>query len=230
MAIGLGHMFGFKFLENFNYPYVATSITGFWRRWHMSLSSWFRDYLYIPLGGNRGSAMTTYRNLFVVFVLCGLWHGASWNFVLWGVFHGGLLSIERLSHGKLPAVLKPFGHVYALVAVLVGWVFFRAETLEQSIQFLNIMFLGWGSWSHWGCLAFLDNWTMLILVLGIIGAFPVIPTAVRWCESSHGIEGWKHQGAIALRACGWVSLYASFLLTLAMLCAGTYNSFIYFRF
>jgi|GEM_PF-2276830 alginate O-acetyltransferase complex protein AlgI len=227
---GLGRMFGFKFLENFNYPYVANSITGFWRRWHMSLSSWFRDYLYIPLGGNRGSAAKTYRNLFIVFLLCGLWHGASWNFVIWGLFHGGLLVAERLAHRKLPGFLRPLGHVYALLAVLVGWVFFRAETLEQSLQFLNLMFLGWGSWTHWGCVVYLDNWTLMILLLGVVGAFPVIPTLTKWCDTKSSLGYWQQQGASVMRAVGWCALYSSFLLTLALLCAGTYSSFIYFRF
>ena len=140
MAIGLGRMFGFHFLENFRYPYAARSVTDFWRRWHISLSSWFRDYVYIPLGGNRQGELRMYLNLMTVFFLCGLWHGASWNFVAWGLFHGAFLVIERMGLGKLLASLPAaFGHVYTLAVVLVGWVFFRAETLGQAIEFLRAM-------------------------------------------------------------------------------------------
>ncbi len=124
MAIGLGRMFGFHFLENFRYPYIAGSITDFWRRWHISLSSWFRDYVYISLGGNRKSDVRTYFNLVVIFTLCGLWHGASWNFLIWGLCHGALLVIERLGWIKVvesaPALLR---HGYVMLAVMVTWVF-----------------------------------------------------------------------------------------------------------
>src|SRR5262249_35701539 len=125
MAIGLGKMFGFHFLENFNYPYIAGSLTEFWRRWHISLSRWFRDYLYIPLGGNRGTPLRTYVNLVMVFLLCGLWHGASWTFVLWGGFHGSWLVIERLGFTKaLTAVPRLVAHAYTLLVVMLGWVIF----------------------------------------------------------------------------------------------------------
>ncbi|MCA8923022.1 MAG: MBOAT family protein, partial [Planctomycetes bacterium] len=131
MAIGLGRMFGFHFLENFDYPYVSRSIREFWRRWHISLSTWFRDYLYIPLGGNQGSATRTYVNLVLVFALCGLWHGASLTFVAWGLFHGVFLVGERLAAGKVraPRLLQ---HLYVLVAVMVGWVLFRAESFAHA--------------------------------------------------------------------------------------------------
>ena len=141
MAIGLGMMFGFRFPENFNFPYIARSIKEFWRRWHISLSTWFRDYLYIPLGGNRSGGWRVYRNLVLVFVLCGFWHGAEWTFIVWGVYHGAFLVLERMSffdrfHGRLP---RPAKHVYAMLVVLVGWVFFRAETMGYAIDFLKAM-------------------------------------------------------------------------------------------
>lgn len=125
MAIGLGKMFGFEFAENFRYPYAATSVTDFWRRWHISLSSWFRDYVYIPLGGSRGGAFATYRNLLIVFVLCGLWHGANWTFLVWGIWHGAFLILERLVPlSKAPSLI---GRGFTLLAVLLGWVFFRTS-------------------------------------------------------------------------------------------------------
>ena len=129
MAIGLGRMFGFEFLENFNYPYIARSVQDFWRRWHISLSTWFRDYLYIPLGGNRGSVAGTCFNLLAVFALCGFWHGASVNFLLWGLFHGVFLMLERICRGHFRAP-RLLGHVYTLVVVMFGWVLFRAETWD----------------------------------------------------------------------------------------------------
>src|SRR5262249_41364545 len=140
MAIGMGHMFGFHLRENFRYPYAATSITDFWRRWHMSLSSWFRDYLYIPLGGNRAPRMRVYLNLIVVFLLCGLWHGASWNFVMWGLFHGLFLVIERVQArlGTLRA-LAPLKHAYTIVVVMVGWVLFRSDTMASAGTYLATM-------------------------------------------------------------------------------------------
>src|SRR5262245_5148881 len=139
MAIGLGRMFGFRFPENFRWPYVAASVQEFWRRWHISLSTWFRDYLYIPLGGNRVSPARRYRNLVTVFFLCGLWHGASWNFVIWGLWHGTFLVIERVaSSGERRG--RPFlSHVYTLVVVMIGWVFFRADTLSHAVAFLGAM-------------------------------------------------------------------------------------------
>src|SRR5262249_50292078 len=128
MAIGLGRMLGFRFLENFDHPYASRSVTEFWRRWHISLSNWYRDYLYIPLGGNRLGAGRTYANLLVVFFLCGLWHGASWNFIVWGFVHGAFLVLERAGLAKrLVTWPKIAGRAYTLVVVMVAWVFFRAR-------------------------------------------------------------------------------------------------------
>jgi len=150
MAIGLGRMFGFKFLENFNYPYISKSLREFWRRWHISLSTWFRDYLYIPLGGNKKGNKRTYLNLFIVFFLCGLWHGASWNFIIWGLFHGFFLAAERISKVRsciaktkqlLPSEIFNFAaHSYLLLIITVSWVFFRSDSLSQSLGLLQFMF------------------------------------------------------------------------------------------
>src|SRR5262245_29528369 len=140
MAIGLGRMFGFELCENFRYPYIAESVTDFWRRWHISLSTWFRDYLYIPLGGNRKGSLRTGANLLLVFILCGIWHGASWTFLVWGLFHGLFLSLERVGLGRLlERVPAAFRHAYTILAVLVGWVFFRAESLTHAAEYLGAM-------------------------------------------------------------------------------------------
>ena len=140
MAIGLGRMFGFHFPENFRWPYIADTVQEFWRRWHISLSSWFRDYLYVPLGGNRVSPARMYANLVTVFFLCGLWHGASWNFVIWGLFHGTFLVVERLGlAAAIRRLWRPLRHVYLLLVVMIGWVFFRADTLPSAVAFLMAM-------------------------------------------------------------------------------------------
>ena len=142
MAIGLGRMFGFHFLENFNYPYIAKSITDFWRRWHISLSTWFRDYVYIPLGGNRVNKLKWLRNILVVWLLTGLWHGASWNFILWGVYYGVILIIEKVFLGKLIEKLpKVLQHIYALFFIIIGWVIFRVEDFSQMGIVLQKMFV-----------------------------------------------------------------------------------------
>ena len=138
MAIGLGKLFGFDFLENFNYPYISSSVKEFWRRWHISLSSWFRDYLYIPLGGSHCSREKTYRNLLIVFSMTGLWHGASWNFVVWGLWHGAFLILERVLGNRF-RMPKWLGHIYTMLVVLIGWVFFRADTLGQAAVYLRSM-------------------------------------------------------------------------------------------
>lgn len=141
MAIGIGLMLGFRYKENFNFPYRALSIQDFWRRWHISLSSWFRDYLYIPLGGNRKSPVRTYFNLLAVFTLCGLWHGANYTFVAWGLFHGIFLVLERTKFGKLVHVLPSFlRHFYVLFIVILAWVLFRAENFEDAAVFFKVMF------------------------------------------------------------------------------------------
>ncbi len=141
MAIGLARFFGFHFPENFNQPYQAKSITEFWRRWHMTLSRWFRDYLYIGLGGNRKSPVRTYINLFMVFFLCGLWHGAAWTFVIWGIFHGVLLVIERVLKNRFGIVPQGFlGNILTLFLVMIGWVFFRSQSFEQALVFLSALF------------------------------------------------------------------------------------------
>jgi alginate O-acetyltransferase complex protein AlgI len=233
MAIGLGLMMGFKFPENFNYPYISQSITEFWRRWHMSLSSWFRDYLYIPLGGNRHGALATYRNLLVVFLLCGLWHGASWTFVVWGLYHGVLLVIERLGLARvLESAPRALRHLYLLLLVVIGWVIFRAETFDQAAQFLGHMSL-WlpsstqapGFWEQ------VTHQQLVFGLLGVIAATPVVRQMLNKLVTDRDLSVGRRMRSSRLRRIADVS----FALLLIGICgiyvaSGTYNPFIYFRF
>jgi alginate O-acetyltransferase complex protein AlgI len=232
MAIGLARMFGFRFLENFNYPYISRSIQEFWRRWHISLSNWFRDYLYIPLGGNRVAPARTYFNLVLVFLLCGLWHGASWNFVLWGALHGTFLIFERL--GLARAVARGgrwLAHTYTMLVVIVGWVFFRTETLPRAISYVKAMAgFGHGDGLEQNARLFLDNELRLVLVLALIGATPIAAKVAEMAAS-------RWHGQATVRWPGWslsiasnLYLAAVFLISASYLAAGTYNPFIYFRF
>lgn len=245
MAIGLGLMFGFEFLENFNYPYISRSITEFWRRWHMSLSTWFRDYLYIPLGGNRRGAARTYVNLLIVFFLCGLWHGASWNFVCWGLFHGSFLVFERIGLTNLLArCWRPVQHAYTLLAVLVGWVFFRAETFADATAYLKTMFgLASKVSEHAPLEVYIDRGLWVALIAAVLVSMPIGPwlqqLASRWMSGSL-IDGQfaPRQGrafldGLIVSAFGLARV--GFVLTVlvasaSMMLAGTHNPFIYFRF
>ena len=232
MAIGLGRMFGFRFLENFNYPYVAQSITDFWRRWHISLSSWFRDYLYIPLGGNRVSSGRRYVNLMIVFTLCGLWHGASWNFVIWGLFHGAFLIAERFANERfanlrgqgLGVAARPLRHAYVVLVVLVSWVFFRADSLGGALTFLRAMAGGaHPTQAVPGVRMFVDAEVILAAALGIVGSTPILPALRRRFEARGGLE-------TARAAAGFVGLMGVFAYSVMMMAAGSYSPFIYFRF
>jgi alginate O-acetyltransferase complex protein AlgI len=227
MAIGLGRMFGFHFPENFRWPYIAETVQDFWRRWHMSLSSWFRDYLYVPLGGSRVSSAAMYRNLVTVFFLCGLWHGASWNFVIWGLFHGFFLVIERLGLAKaVKRIAPPLRHVYLLLMVMVGWVFFRAETLPGALTFLKAMFgfvtpdptpftLGY----------YLTPEVLLALAAGAIGSMPVIPALGRWRAAIA-----RTSASLGLDLASTAALMLVLFASIMQMAARTYNPFIYFRF
>jgi alginate O-acetyltransferase complex protein AlgI len=230
MAIGLGRMFGFRFPENFNYPYIASSIQDFWRRWHMSLSAWFRDYVYIPLGGNRTTTGRLYFNLLLVFFLCGLWHGAAWTFVVWGLFHGAFLVIERVGLGaRLDALPRPVRHLYSLVVVMVGWVFFRADTLAGATAMLSAMIgAGGGSPATYAPAWYWNAEVLVAFAAGIIGATPVVPALARRLSNAAGdgdsMLGWQ-PSAVALFA-----LFALLSASLMLSAARSYNPFIYFRF
>ncbi len=231
MAIGLGRMFGFRIPENFDYPYISQSIREFWRRWHISLSTWFRDYLYIPLGGNRVAPWRTYLNLTAVFLLCGLWHGASWNFVIWGLLHGVYLVVERAGFGKvLERLWRPLRLGYTLLLVTIGWVFFRAADLPQALSYLAAMFGGHGAvGSQYDTLMYLNNKIIITLLAAIAASTPVAQVIGRRLEASMFedtrifVRGVVSTAYICL-------LCALFLFSVAYLAAGTYNPFIYFRF
>ncbi len=228
MAIGLMRMFGFRILENFNYPYIARSVREFWRRWHISLSNWFRDYLYIPLGGNRRGERRAYANLVLVFALCGLWHGASWPFVLWGAWHGIFLVIERAGLERLLARIGPLTHLYTLLAVMGGWVLFRCETLTQAGHYYAAL----AGFAHGDPLRhplaeFLNAQVALTLVIGIVFAAPVARRLGRWRDQVAAQPGLRARGVLAIDI-GWTTIV--YLVACAMLAAGTYNPFIYFRF
>ncbi|MCY3002174.1 MAG: MBOAT family protein [Planctomycetota bacterium] len=230
MAIGLGRMLGFEFLENFDYPYIARSVTEFWRRWHLSLSTWFRDYLYIPLGGNRHGRARTYFNLVLVFFLCGLWHGAAWNFVVWGLFHGAFLVLERMASGGKRARSSWLGWPYAFVVAVVGWVFFNAKSLPHALEFLRAM-AGFGTGDgvavHAGL--YLDALLATTLAVAAVGSTPWVPALARWRERRRaaGAEDGLERGLeLATVALPLVML----CLSAARLSAGTFNPFIYFRF
>ncbi|CAM6003194.1 unnamed protein product [Sphagnum balticum] len=234
MAIGLGLMFGFRFLENFNFPYIAQSIREFWQRWHISLSNWFRDYLYIPLGGNRVPNWRVTLNLVTVFFLCGLWHGASWNFIVWGLYHGTFLGMERLGLGKLIEKLpSPLRHAYTLLVVIVGWVFFRADNLKYALKYLKAMFgFGHAGSGYYSVAIIMNKEVQFIILLGIIGSTPLIRDWLLAAPTS------KEDGAVVqprfsspLLAVARVA-FISIVLSLAIMemASGTYNPFIYFRF
>ena len=220
MAIGLAKMFGFDFKENFNYPYTAKSITEFWRRWHISLSTWFRDYVYIPLGGNRSG--NVYYNLFLVFALTGLWHGAAWNFIVWGLWHGCFLVLERIGKKLWPDLQAPAAlcHLYTLFVVLLGWVFFRAADLTYAMKYIQIL-LGIGysydvGFSVW---YYLDSLTVLMLGVACVVACPIYPRLLQHCRLSFNR----------------LLLHNAYLALLLLICVmfvstSTYNPFIYFRF
>ena len=220
MAIGLGHMFGFHFLENFNYPYLSRSVTEFWRRWHISLSTWFRDYVYFPLGGSRVDSKGKHiRNLFVVWLLTGIWHGANWTFIVWGLFYFVLLMLEKYGHlGRgWPAVCQ---WLFTFLMVNFAWVLFRADSLGAAAQVLKAMFgLGAGLWSSETGLYLRENWTVLLA-----GALFAAPVAACLRERTN-------QCRSVLLAVGYGLLAAAiFLVSASLIIKGTYNPFIYFNF
>ncbi|MCE9595574.1 MAG: MBOAT family protein [Planctomycetes bacterium] len=231
MAIGLGHMFGFRFLENFNYPYISTTITEYWRRWHISLSTWLRDYLYFPLGGNRHGKARTYFNLFTVFFLCGLWHGAAWNFVLFGMFHGAIMVVERLGLGRIVRSLHPvLQRVYFLPLMLVTYAVFRGEGLRATGAYLTAMFgLNADPGPNQHVSLYLDAAVGAALVAGIIGSMPWLPKVLEWrrsLELANERVGLRR----ALDFAGVVLVMGVLSFAAMVLSADTYNPFIYFRF
>ncbi len=224
MAIGLGRMFGFHFNENFNFPYVADSIQEFWRRWHISLSSWFKEYLYIPLGGNRKGMAKTYRNLILVFLCTGIWHGANWTFVVWGLFHGLFQLLERGAFGrilrdKVPAALR---HLYAMLVVMIGWVFFRADDVGMAIRYIGRMFAGSGNTAS-ATLYLLNPYLVTILVVAVLlcGPFQSL------CK---GVYGKVFVNDERIGVWDLAMIVGIFALCMILVICDTYNPFIYFQF
>lgn len=230
MAIGLGKILGFDFLENFNLPYTAKSIKEFWRRWHISLSQWFRDYLYISLGGNRKGQMRLYVNLGIVFIITGLWHGAGWTFIAWGMFHGAFLVLERLWWSEiLEKLWKPLQHIYTLLIVMIAWVFFRSDGIGYAFEYLKKMFsLDFGN-SYMGSInTLMSTETMGLLIIGIILCTNVYRKIywrlIRLSQSTNHITG------IMLKLGHNAIVVWILLMSITYLAAGSYNPFIYFRF
>ena len=226
MAIGLGNVFGFDFKENFNYPYVAASVQDFWRRWHISLSTWFKEYLYVPLGGNRQGLLRTGLNRVIVFFLTGLWHGASWNFVIWGLIHGLFLLLETYKIIRPEKFWRPVRHVYTLLVVLLTFVIFRAETFTQTLSFFKAMFIMPGLHTVEASallMRFMSFDTVLMLLIAIICTLPI----GRWLNR-------KPAAAVCyqkvLKPMSYVVVFILFLFCLMALAAESYNPFIYFRF
>lgn len=222
MAVGLGKMLGFEFMKNFDYPYLSKSITEFWRRWHISLGTWFREYVYIPLGGNRKGKERTILNLMIVWFLTGLWHGASWNFVMWGMYYGILLIIEKFMIGdRLEKVPGMFRHLYSLLFVMIGWVFFFSPTLGFAWKYLGVMF-------GVGAKTVVDSMGIYLLITNL-ALFAI--AAVGSTAKVHEIFGRIVYGGYKVRAVLACAIYAGmFLLSIAYLVTETYNPFLYFRF
>lgn len=224
MAIGLGRIFGFHFLENFNYPYISKSITEFWRRWHISLGTWFKEYVYIPLGGNRKGRYRTYVNLLMVFFVTGMWHGASWNFIVWGLWHGLFIVLERMAGiKKMPeAHWEIFRHVYTILAFVTGWVMFRADTIGQGLGFLALMFgVRTGTAVSVGLPAYLSTKVIIVLIVALLVSAPIVPWLLERRSVLRGFWG---------QVIGDIGLLALLIISIAYLAASTYNPFIYFRF
>ena len=222
MAIGLGKMLGFNFRENFDHPYISKSIKEFWRRWHISLSTWFRDYLYIPLGGNKKGARRTYVNLFLVFLFTGLWHGASWNFIVWGLFHGTFIIIERLNIFRFNFKTPVLSHIYLLVIVMIGWVFFRADDLPYAVEYISRMFsFSAGVYNY--PYIYLNYYVILIIFIGLIMSAPVRSYLERNLSK-------VLLSKVPYSVAHSVLYLVIFIFCIMELAQSTYNPFIYFRF
>ncbi len=221
MAIGLGHMFGFKFLENFNYPYISKSITEFWRRWHISLSTWFKEYLYIPLGGNRISKYRTYLNLFIVFLATGIWHGAEWTFVIWGLWHGAFIIFERITnlHKRIGGITSSIlRHCYTILAFVIGWVIFRSDNITYATDYIKNMFGLIPYKEIYSLPYYIDTTQIIIFITAIMLSMPIF---------SNFLNDDKDTKATSFQNLWLLILFG---LSWASISAGTYNPFIYFRF
>ena len=232
MAIGLGHFFGFHFPENFRYPYIARSIRDFWRRWHISLSTWFRDYLYIPLGGSQHGPYRTYANLWIVFVLCGLWHGAQYTFLVWGVYHGGFLVIERLGLLRwLEACPKVIQHSYCLLVVMIGWVFFRADSISHAQSILSCM-IGLQSAVELSpqIASLISRESMILFLVGAVAATPLSSYLYQYLEAGASVCRWRKYVHRATEVVSPFVLAGLLFMCFGSIAQNNYDPFIYFRF
>ncbi len=216
MAMGLGKMFGFHFPQNFNYPYISRSISEFWRRWHMTLGGWFREYVYIPLGGNRKGKTRTYMNLLIVWMLTGFWHGASWNFVIWGLYFGVLILLEKVFLQKALLKLHPiFQHLYFLFFIVVGWVFFVFNDLSEGLQYFKVMFGMGGQAVANQTFLYLLSSNVILLLMALVGSMP----RSRWMKRISALPCFQPLFYLIV-----------FVFSTAYLVGATYNPFLYFRF
>ena len=233
MALGMGKMFGFDFIENFQFPYISESIQDFWHRWHISLSTWFRDYVYIPLGGNRVSAVRNHVNLVAVFFLCGLWHGASWTFIVWGLFHGFFLVLEKTRwEGVLASLPRPLRHAYAIFVVMMGWVLFRADSFAGAGHYFAALF-GLGHAPHpQPFFRYATNQVLFNAAVGAAFSMPLWAFVKRSAVTTfNSLPSSRRRIYFAFGQIAEIALVlAVLLLTAALLAGGTYNPFIYFRF
>ncbi len=233
MAIGLGKMFGFTFLENFNYPYISSSITEFWRRWHISLSTWFKEYVYIPLGGNRCSKVRNLFNIFVVFLLTGIWHGAAWVFILWGLWHGffnmfeKVTGLNKVGKDNKNVCIKIIMHIYTIVAVFFGWIIFRSVSVKSAVKYILAMFNLYETIEVYSLAYFVSTNSILVILVGILFSMPIfklLQEKVSWLKN-------QGRGAFVLVNVLEIIFYLGiFVLCAALLAGNTYNPFIYFRF
>lgn len=222
MAIGLGKMFGFQFRENFNYPYTSLSVQEFWRRWHISLSTWFKEYVYIPLGGNRKGKARTYVNLFVVFLLTGIWHGANFTFLIWGLYFGILLVIERLGFGKLlqKNPIKPLNWLYTIFAVMLGWVYFRSDNIYQANQYIVQLFNF--RQAEVTALTYLNLKVIIALVFAVMFSGLLQRPLAKYYE--------KVRHTISVQILDYSAQMLILVYCIFVLVSGSYNPFIYFQF
>ncbi|PKP46612.1 MAG: membrane-bound O-acyltransferase family protein [Bacteroidetes bacterium HGW-Bacteroidetes-11] len=233
MAIGLGKMFGFTFLENFNYPYVSRSIKEFWRRWHISLSTWFRDYLYVPLGGNRKGNWRTYFNLIIVFFVTGLWHGASWSFVLWGFLHGFFLIVERIGGSRFSGMFwRPVQHLYTIFVVLMAWVLFRADSLGAALSYYGALFGNGAMQNDFAVYNKILNFEFLLFfTISLLSATGIFIQIGGFVETKlSGINERYFAITEIYRTFQAIFLIGIFVLCSVYLITNTYNPFIYYRF
>ena len=225
MAVGIGKMFGFTITENFDYPYLSSSIREFWRRWHITLGTWFREYLYIPLGGNRKGKFRTYLNLIIVFAATGLWHGASWNFIGWGLYHGFFIVIERMGLDKFLKKHKLFSHIYAFFIVMIGWVFFRAGSFPYAVGVLKRMF-GIGPAAAISSIAMgeMINARTIVAVIAAIFGCGILQSVCTKTKLADKCTKFRMSIPEAILCC------CILILSIAALAGSTSNSFIYFKF